>query len=420
MPVRFCWMRFSGLWRNSFFMRLWIGQTVSVFGSMIGGFALPFVALLFLNATPFQVALLGMMAFIPGFLVSLFAGILVDRLPRKPVMIWSDVGRFVVLLSIPIAAMFGQLTILQLYVVAFANGALGTFFEIAYHAYLPSLIAQDELTEGNAKLTASASVAETGGFGLAGWLVQAFTAPIAILLDAISFLISAILIASIRQAETKPEASENPNNIWLEAREGFVAIWQQPTVRSLVGSNVVLALFSRMFGSMIIVFTTRELGLSPGIQGMIFAVGGVTSLLGALAAEPLTRRFGLGSTLVFSMCMIGLGMLAPSFAVGAGIISIALLVLNQLLTDPAWTLHNINELTLRQSLIPNDILGRVNGSQRFLEFAANLIGLFLGGVFGEVFGPRITLMIGAMGGFVAAGWLLTSPVWRLRNLGNPE
>jgi MFS family permease len=412
-------MQFSGLWRNTFFMRLWIGQTISVFGSMVGGFALPFVALLLLKATPFQVALLGMMAFIPGFLVSLFAGILVDRFPRKPVMIWSDVGRFVALSSIPIAAMLGGLSMVQLYVVAFLNGALGTFFDIAYHAYLPSLITRDELTEGNAKLTASASVAETAGFGLAGWLVQAFTAPIAMLLDAISFLISAISIASIQHPEAL-EKSETPNDIWLEARQGFAAIAQQPIVRTLVGSSVVLALFSRMFGSMIIVFTTRELGLSPGIQGTIFAVGGVTSLLGALAAEPLTRKFGLGSTLVISMCLIGLGMIAPAFAIGAGITSIALLILNQLLTDPAWTIHNINELTLRQSLISNDVLGRVNGSLRFLEFAANLIGLFLGGILGEVFGPRITLMIGAMGGFVAAIWLLTSPIWRLRNVGNTE
>jgi MFS family permease len=411
-------MRFFGLWRNTFFMRLWVGQTISVFGSMVGGFALPFVALLLLNATPFQVALLGMMAFIPGFLVSLFAGILVDRFPRKPVMIWSDLGRFVALSSIPIAAMLGGLSMAQLYVVAFANGALGTFFDIAYHAYLPSLITQEELTEGNAKLTASASVAETAGFGLAGWLVQAFTAPIAILLDAISFLISAISIGSIRKPEPILERSETPSDIWLEARQGFAAIAQQPIVRTLIGSGVVLALFSRMFGSMIIVFTTRELGLSPGIQGMIFAVGGVTSLLGALAAEPLTRRFGLGITLVISTCVLGLGMIAPAFAVGAGITSIALLILNQLLTDPAWTIHNINELTLRQSLIPNDVLGRVNGSLRFLEFGANMVGLFLGGILGEVFGPRITLMIGAMGGFVAAAWLLTSPIWRWRNLEN--
>jgi MFS family permease len=413
-------MRFSGLWRNAFFMRLWIGQTISVFGSMIGGFALPFVALLLLNATPFQIALLGMMAFIPGFLVSLFAGILVDRFPRKPVMIWSDLGRFVALSSIPIAAMLGGLSMVQLYVVAFANGALGTFFEIAYHAYLPSLVAKDELTEGNSKLTASASVAETAGFGLAGWLVQTFTAPIAILLDAISFLISAISIASIRKPEPKPEQSETPSDLWLEARQGFAAIAQQPIVRTLIGSSVVLALFSRIFGSMIIVFTTRELGLSPGIQGMIFAVGGVTSLLGALAAEPLTRRFGLGITLIISTCVLGIGMIAPAFAVGAGITSITLLILNQLLTDPAWTIHNINELTLRQSLIPNEILGRVNGSLHFLEFAANLIGMFLGGILGEVFGPRITLMIGAMGGFVAAAWLLTSPIWRLRNVNPTE
>jgi hypothetical protein len=409
-------MRFSGLWNNVFFMRLWVGQTISVFGSMVGGLALPWVALISLNATPFQVALLGMMALIPGFLVGLFAGVLVDRFPRKPVLIWSDIGRFVVLSSVPIAALLGGLGMVQLYVVAFFNGALGTFFDVAYHAYLPSLIRKDELIEGNAKLTASASVAETSGFGLAGWLVQAFTAPMAILIDAVSFLVSAISIASIRHIEPPLEKPELEDNIWLEARTGFVTIWQQPTVRTLIGSSVLLALFSRIFGSMIILFTTRELGLLPGVQGMIFAVGGVTSLLGALAAAPLTRRFGLGATLVFSMILLGLGMVAPTFAVGTGVLSIVLLVLNQCLTDPAWTLHNINEVTLRQSLIPNEVLGRVNGSLRFLEFGASLLGVFLGGVLGEVFGARVTLIIGSMGGFVAAIWLLFSPIWRIRDL----
>jgi MFS family permease len=408
-------MRFSGLWNNVFFMRLWAGQTISVFGSMVGGLALPWVALISLKATPFQVALLGMMALIPGFLVGLFAGVLVDRFPRKPVMIWSDIGRFLVLSSVPIAALLGGLGMVQLYVVAFLNGALGTFFDVAYHAYLPSLIRKDQLIEGNAKLTASASVAETTGFGLAGWLVQIFTAPIAILIDAVSFLVSAISIASIKHIEPSLEQPELEDNIWLEARTGFVTIWQQPTVRTLIGSSVLLALFSRIFGSMIILFVTRELGFLPGVQGLIFAVGGVTSLLGALSATPLTRRFGLGATLVFSMVVIGLGMLAPTFAVGTSIVSIVLLVFSQCLTDPAWTLHNINEVSLRQSLIPNEVLGRVNGSLRFLEFGASLLGMFLGGVLGEVFGARVTLMIGALGGFVAAIWLLFSPIWRLKN-----
>ncbi len=409
-------MRFSKLWHNGFFMRLWVGQTVSVFGSMVGNLALTWVALISLNAAPFQVALLGMMALIPGFLVGLFAGVLVDRLPRKPVLIWSDVGRFVVLSSVPIVALLGGLSMVQLYLVAFLNGVFGTFFDVAYHAYLPSLIRQDQLLEGNAKLSASASVAETSGFGLAGWLVQLFSAPIAIFVDAVSFLVSALSIASIAKPEPTLEKPESDGNLWLEAKTGFVIIWHQPTVRTLIGSSVVLALFGEIFGSMIIVFTTRELGLSPGLQGTIFALGGVTSLLGALLAAPLTKRFGLGATLVFSMLMIGLGMLAPAFAVGAGAFSIVLLLLNQGLTDPAWALHNINEVSLRQSLIPNEVLGRVNGSLRFLEFGASLLGMFLGGILGEVFGARVTLMIGALGGFVAAIWLLFSPIWRLRHL----
>jgi MFS family permease len=318
-------------------------------------------------------------------------------------------------MSVPLAAVLGLLTLPQLYSVAFLNGVLGTFFDVAYHAYLPSLVRKEELLEGNSKLTASASAAEAGGFGIAGWLVQWFTAPIAVLLDAVSFLFSAFSIVAIRKLEPEPEKAEAGSHVWQEAKEGFRAILHQPVVRALVGSSTLLAFFSRIYGSMILLFVTRELGLSTGIQGMIYAVGGITSLLGALAAGPLTRRFGLGPTLVISMLLISLGSFAPTLAAGTGLTAIALLVLAQLLSDPAWTLHNINELTLRQSLIPNEVLGRVNGSVRFLEFGANLLGMFLGGVLGELLGGRTTLMIGACGGLASALWLLVSPVWRFRS-----
>lgn len=409
-------MRLGGLGGNPHFMRLWVGQTVSVFGSMIGNFALPFVALLTLEASPFQIALLGIMGLIPGFLVSLFAGVWVDRLPRRPVLIWSDVGRFLALLSVPVAALLGVLSMPQLYLVAFVNGVFGTFFDVAYHAYLPSLVRRDQLVEGNSKLSASASVAEAGGFGIAGWLVQWLTGPIVILVDAISFLFSALSIAAIRQPEPPVKKTEGGGNARLEAKEGLQAILHQPVVRTLVGSNVLLAFFSRIFGSMFLVFATREVGLSPGVQGMIYSIGGVTSLLGAVLAGPLTRRYGLGKTLVFSMVMISLGSFAPTLAVGVGVVTILLYILNQLLTDPAWTLHNINELSLRQALVPNQVLGRVNGSVRFLEFGANLLGMFLGGVLGELLGARATLMIGALGGLISAFWLLVSPVWRYQEV----
>lgn len=405
-------MAVRGLWHNPHFMRLWAGQTVSVFGSMVGNLALPWVAIYNLKASPFEVATLGIVGLIPGFLVGLWAGVWVDRLPHKPLLIAADIGRFLVLLSVPFAALGGWLNLPQLYAVAFLNGVLGTFFDVAYHAYLPTLVQQSELLEGNSKLTATASAAEAGGFGLAGWLVQWLSAPFALLVDSLSFLLSALSIASIAKPEEKPLRPEASVNIWLEARQGLAALWNQPVVRTLVGTNLLLALFSRIFGSLFLVFASREVGLSPGVQGLIFGVGGFTSLLGAVLAGPLTRRFGLPRTLLFSMLLIGLGSLAPTFANGAGLFSIALFILAQLLTDPAWTLHNINELTLRQTLIGEEVLGRVNGSVRFLEFGASLLGMFLGGVLGEWVGVRGTLVIGAMGGFASAVWLLLSPVWR--------
>jgi hypothetical protein len=189
--------RFAGLWRHADFMRLWAGQTISVFGSLIGATAIGFTAILTLHATPFQLGMLAALRLAPGFLTGLIAGAWIDRLRRRPILIGADIGRALLLATIPLAATLRQLRIEQLYIVTFLVGILSIFFDVAYESYLPSLIGRDQLIEGNSKLSASASVAEFGGLGLAGWLVQLFTAPVTILIDAVSFVISAISITTL-------------------------------------------------------------------------------------------------------------------------------------------------------------------------------------------------------------------------------
>src|SRR5438874_10187910 len=213
-------VRFTGLWRHPDFLKLWAGQTVSQFGSLISRFALPLVAVLTLDASPAQVAALQIAEIAPGLLVGLFAGACVDRLRRRPIMLWADVGRALLLFSIPAAALVGVLGVQQLYAVAILIGALSTFFDVAYHSYLPALVSRHALLEGNSKLQASAAVVEVGSFGIAGALVQLLTAPLAILVDAVSFVFSALSLASIRASEPEtapPEARQNP---WLEIGEG--------------------------------------------------------------------------------------------------------------------------------------------------------------------------------------------------------
>jgi len=192
---------FTGLWRHADFMRLWTGQTISGFGSLIGATAIAFTAILVLHATPFQLGILAAVRLAPGFLTGLIAGAWVDRLRRRPILICADIGRGLLLATIPLAAILQRLHIEQLYIVTFFVGILSTFFDVAYESYLPSLIGRDQLIEGNSKLSASASAAEFGGLAVAGWLVQLFTAPLTILIDAVSFAVSAISISLVRTPE---------------------------------------------------------------------------------------------------------------------------------------------------------------------------------------------------------------------------
>src|SRR5688572_16340168 len=196
------------LWRNTDFLKLWLGQTVSLAGTMVGGFALPLVAVLTLEATPLQLGLLRTFDVVPAILVGLFAGVWVDRLRRRPIMVWVDIGRAIVLLSIPVAALLGQLRMEQLYAVAVAVGVLTLLFDVAYRSYLPTLVSREALVEGNARISASNSVVEAAGFGVAGVLVQWLSAPIAILVDAASFLLSALSLRLIRHCEPPPAPPE--------------------------------------------------------------------------------------------------------------------------------------------------------------------------------------------------------------------
>src|SRR5688500_13691764 len=221
------------LWRNHDFLKLWAGQTISLAGTMVGGFALPLVAVLTLDATPLQLGLLRTFDILPAILVGLFAGVWVDRLRRRPIMIWVDLGRALVLLTIPFAALLGALRIEHLYVVAVLVGVLTLLFDVAYRSYLPTLVSRAALVEGNAKISASNSVVEIAGFGLAGALVQWLTAPIAILVDAASFVLSALSVGTIRHREPPPTPPEGRVSALEEVREGIRVIARTPTLRAL-------------------------------------------------------------------------------------------------------------------------------------------------------------------------------------------
>ncbi|HMN60295.1 MAG TPA: MFS transporter, partial [Anaerolinea sp.] len=290
----------SGLWKNADFLRLWSGQTISVFGSMIGGTAMSFTAILALNASPFQMGVLHAMELLPAFLIGLLAGAWVDRVHRRPLLIAADIGRALVLASVPLAALLGVLRIQQLYLVTLAVSVLGILFNIAYRSYLPALVGKADLLEGNSKLSASASVSEFAGFSLGGWLVQIFTAPIAVLVDAVSFVISAFSITLIRAPEPAIEPAEQPS-LRQEILEGLRAVWRQPLLRASAAVVLVQGLASGIYGSLVVLYMSRGLGFSPGILSMFWAVGGVSSFIGASLAARFTRRLGVGRAMVVGL-----------------------------------------------------------------------------------------------------------------------
>ena len=403
-------IRFDGLWRHPDFVRLWTGQTISVFGSLITGTAIPFTAILLLDASPLQVALLAASNHVPGLIFGVAAGVWVDRLRRRPVMIAADLGRAVLVVTIPIAYAFDALTIEHLYAVALGAGVLTIFFDVAYQSYVPTLVSREELVEGNSKLAATASVSEFAGFSVSGWLVQVFSGPIAMLVDAASFVVSAVFLRSIRTPEPPPPPPEDRVSALAEAAEGMRTVARHPLLRSLAVATPLAAFGTGMFFATYMIFVTRGLGFNPGVLGVIFGLGGISSLIGATFAGPAARRFGAGPAMIAGLAMMGISMLFIPIASGAGILAAGLLIAQQISGDGMFMVADINATSLRQSIAPERMLGRVNAFNRMLDLGFTLAGILIGGAIGQTIGLRPALYIGAGSMIAAAAWLVLSPV----------
>ncbi len=412
--------RFTGLWRHRDFLKFWAGQSVSLFGSRVGGFALTFVAVLFLHASPIAVAVINAAEFAPGLLVGPFAGVWVDRLRRRPVLIAVDIARAAVLTTIPLAAVLGALTVPVLIAVTLVVSVLTTCFDIAYRAYLPALVGPDDLVEGNSKLQASGSAAEFAGWSIAGFLIQAFTAPVVVLIDAASFVVSALSLASIRTPEAPPAPPAERETTWREIRDGLRVLRESAILRSLAGVLGVWRLFEGIIGATIILFVTRQLHIAPAVQGIIYAIGGVSAIAGAVLAERVTRRFGLGRTMLGALVLtIGSTLCIPLASEPLAAV-VAWLVAQQILGDGARTLYEIDQVSVMQARAPGRFLGRVSASFGFIEWGASLLGLILGGVLGETVGLRGALFVSVAGQMLAPLWLARSPVLREQAAGGGQ
>jgi MFS family permease len=403
-----------GLWRHADFMKLWAGQTVSQFGSMVTRDALPLVGVLVLRASPWQMGLLSAAGLAPVLFIGLLAGAWVDRLRRRPILMAADLGRALLVASIPLAAILGRLTLLHLYVVAALAGVLTVFFDVAYQAFLPSLVAPEQVFEGNSKLSLTGSLAEIVVPGITGLLVQIISAPFTLAIDALSFLGSAVSLSLIRAPEPPPPAPGAQTSVAREIGEGLRVAWGQPLLRALALSSAWGSFFGSFYGALYSLYALEVLGLTPAVLGLIIACGGLGALFGAALAGPLARRLGQGPALVLSSALMGLiGLLTP-LAGGPLWLIILCLVLPQLIGDLFRAAFEISALSLRQAVTPVHLLGRVGASVGFLVGGVATLGLLAGGALGSAIGIRPAIWVAAVGGLAATLLLVYSPLPALR------
>jgi MFS family permease len=411
------WPR-GGLWRHPDFLRLWGGATVSQLGSQVTLLALPLAAVLVLEASALQVALLTTFDFLPFLLFGLPAGVWVDRLARRPVMIATDVGRALALLTIPIAYAADVLTLGQLYVVGFLVGLLTVFFELAHTSFLPSLVAREQLIDANSKLEISRSGAFIAGPGLGGVLVGLLTAPGAIVVDAASFVASAVLVLRIRAHEQWIESAGARAGLRRELGEGLRYVASHRYLWPIASCTAILNLFFNAAFAVYFVFLARELDLEPALIGLVLMLGNLGWLAGALVAGRVTGRLGVGWTLAGSAFLFGpstaLVAVAPESA------PLPFLITAQAIGSFGGVLYNVTSMTLRQSVTPDRLQGRTVGAIRTLVWGVVPLGALLGGVLASVVGLRATFWIAAVGGAASALPIVLSSARSVRGMPEPE
>ncbi|MGB7052094.1 MAG: MFS transporter [Acidimicrobiales bacterium] len=399
------------LWRHRDFRRLWGGETVSELGSQVSLVAIPLLAVRVLHASPFEMGVLTASSTAAFLLVGLPAGVWVDRLSHRSVMIAADIGRLLAMISIPIAYALGSLGLPQLYVVALVAGVFTVFFDVAYQSYLPSLVGLEAVTEGNAKLTTSAEVAQVAGPSVAGGLVQAFGSAVAVTADAVSFAFSAVAITAIR-ARTPPLHVPERREMRREIAEGLRFVWGHRLLRAIAETTATSNFFSGIVAAIEIVFLVRVVHVEPVVIGLILACAGAGGVLGAVTAARISAWIGgARATIVGIACSVSLLLLPLSTTASAP----WLFSIGWFISGIGVVLYNVNQVSFRQRLCPPALLGRMNATMRFIVWGVLPIGALIGGVLGQKVGLRPTLWVGAVGGVSAIGWLLASPLAGMRD-----
>lgn len=402
------------------FRRLWLAQTISQIGGQITYLALPLTAAVSLNATPTEMGLLTAVGAVPSLIIGIAAGEVVDRRTRRPILISADLARAVLLAAIPLAWIAGALSMPLLYLVAFLTGACSLFFDIAYQAFVPALLDRKRLVAGNSLLELSRSAAEVIGPALAGGLFQILKAPVAIAADACSFLASAVLIARIRLRETRPTPPAAGDHVWRTALTGMREVGRSAPLRALAISLAAIGLFNAMIEAVVILYLTRSVGLAPGVLGLVFAIGSAGFVVGALLPARLVLAIGVGPTLAWSIAVVGLSDLALPL-VGHDVRWVAVAVaVGQFFFGLGVTVFRVAQISVRQAIVPDMLLGRVGAALNVLGWGIAPLGAVIGGVLGQLIGLRSTLVIGAILEAATAIVIWQSPLWAMRDIDTHE
>ncbi|AGP37926.1 MFS transporter [Sorangium cellulosum] len=409
----------AGLSRHPDFLRLWAAQAVSALGSRVSRTALPVIAIVSLGADAAGVAALSAMSTAPGVLVGLFAGGLVDRSRKRPLLIGADLARAALILSVPIAAWAGALTLVQLSAVAALVGVATSLFQIADNAYLPALVGQDRLVEANARLEGTEAAAEIAGPGAAGILIQVLTAPVTMVADALSYLGSAALLWRIRAVEAPAiptgDAAEGGASLLEDLRVGLRHGLGHPVIGATFLAMGAQALFSGgVFSALYMLYLLEGLRLDPAAVGLIISAGGVGALGGSVVAGWLGRRLGPGPAMILSLAVGQAGAVLIPLAAHLGRLAVPALVLHQLLGDAFLVAFMIHAVSARQSMLPLHVLGRVNATLHVLTGALLPAGTLAAGWLAGRIGVESTVWCGVVAGLAAPLLLLRPAVWRLR------
>jgi MFS family permease len=404
--------RIPPLLRDGPFLRFWSAQSISYIGDQVTIVALPLAAVLTLNATPAQVGLLSAAGLLPNLLISLHVGAWVDRRgQRRKTMIWMDIGRAVLLASVPIAYFGDFLTLAQLFVVAFLVGSMGVIFNVATQGLFASVVPREHFLQGTSLSRTSFSFSWVAGPGIGGLLVSALSAPFALLVDVVSFIGSGLLLRSVAAEEPEGDPKERGS-----IREGLAFIRRTPALFAKFVAGTALNLFYSLYFALFVLFGVRELHLSAGLIGLAISAGAVGALVGSVLNNQIVDRIGLGLTFVLGSLIYPAALVLMPFAGGSQWQGFVMFAVAEFVSGAGLMMLDISGSTIQQSLTPDRFRARVQGALQAINYGARPVGAVLGGVLAGVYGLRPVLMLAVVGGVLSAIPLFTSPIPRMREI----